>query len=97
MAGANGSAIAIAVCQAGGLGSLPCAMADSAKVRAEIGIIRQRTARPLNVNFFCHTPAKPDAERDAAWKARLPAQALLSRVKAAGCRVLSSATTVEEG
>jgi nitronate monooxygenase len=142
MAGANGSAMAIAVCQAGGLGSLPCAMAGTAKVRAEIGIIRQRTTRPLNVNFFCHTPAKPDAERDAAWKARLsayynefglaasavapaaqrvpfdeemcevvedlapevvsfhfglPAQALLSRVKAAGCRVLSSATTVEEG
>ena len=71
MAGANGSAMAIAVCEAGGLGSLPCAMLDADKVRAEIGVIRQQTARPLNVNFFCHQPAAPDPERGAAWKARL--------------------------
>jgi nitronate monooxygenase len=71
MAGANGSAMAIAVCEAGGLGSLPCAMLDVAKIRAEIGVIRQRTSRPINVNFFCHTPPQPDAKRDAAWKARL--------------------------
>ena len=61
----------IAVCEAGGLGSLPCAMLDSAKVHAEIGIIRQRTDKPLNVNFFCHTPAPPDAAREVAWKERL--------------------------
>ena len=71
MAGASGSAMAIAVSEAGGLGSLPCAILDAAKVRAEIGIIRQHTTMPVNVNFFCHTPAKPDPERDAAWKARL--------------------------
>ena len=71
LAGANGSAMAIAVCEAGGLGSLPCAMLDADKARAEIGVIRQQTARPLNVNFFCHQPAAPDAERGAAWKARL--------------------------
>ena len=71
MAGANGSAMAIAVSEAGGLGSLPCAMLAADKVRAEIGVIRQQTARPLNVNFFCHQPAAPDAERDAAWKASL--------------------------
>jgi len=141
MAGATGSTMAIAASEAGGLGSLPCAMLDAAKARAEIGVIRQRTAKPLNVNFFCHTPPKPDPDRDAAWKERLaayytelgldasasapavnrapfdeamceiveehkpevvsfhfglPEQALLSRVKACGCLVLSSATTVEE-
>ncbi len=141
MAGACGSAMAIAVSEAGGLGSLPCAMLDVPKIRAELGVIRQRTAKPVNVNFFCHTPAKPDAQRDAAWKARLsgyyrefgldpsaevpsvnrapfdaamcetveefkpavvsfhfglPAAALLKRVKAAGCLVVSSATTAEE-
>ncbi len=141
MAGATGSAMAIAVGEAGGLGSLPCAMLDAAKVRAEIGVIRQRMATPVNVNFFCHTPAPPDPARDAAWKARLaayytelgldpsatapavnrapfdaamceivedlrpevvsfhfglPAPELLGRVKAAGCRVFSSATTVAE-
>ncbi len=71
MAGANGSAMAIAVAEAGGLGSLPCAMLDADKVRAETGVIRQQTSKPLNVNFFCHRPAAPDAERAAAWKARL--------------------------
>lgn len=71
MAGANGSAMAIAVCEAGALGSLPCAILDTDKVRAEIGVIRQRTGKPLNVNFFCHTLAKPDFRRDAAWKAKL--------------------------
>src|SRR6185295_17804701 len=71
MAGANGSAMAIAVSEAGGLGSLPCAMLNAAKMRAELGVIRQRTAKPINVNFFCHAPAKPDAGREAAWKHRL--------------------------
>jgi nitronate monooxygenase len=71
MAGANGSAMAMAVSEAGGLGSLPCAMLDVTKIRAELGVIRQRTGKPINVNFFCHTPPKPDAQRDAAWKARL--------------------------
>ncbi len=46
MAGANGSAMAIAVSEAGGLGSLPCGMLDTAKARAEIAAIRQRTTSP---------------------------------------------------
>ena len=71
MAGANGSAMASAMSAAGALGSLPCAMLDAAKARAEIGVIRQRTTKPLNVNFFCHTPPEPDPDREAAWKERL--------------------------
>ncbi len=141
MAGASGSEMAIAVSEAGGLGSLPCAMLDAAKARVEIGVIKQRTSKPLNVNFFCHQPPKPDPDRDAAWRERLsayytelgldapaaapasgpapfdeamceiveehkpevvsfqfglPEQALIDRVKAAGARVLSAATTVDE-
>ncbi len=68
MAGANGSAMAIAVSEAGGLGSLPCAMLDAAMARAEMGVIRQQTAKPVNVNFLCHKPAAPSPDRDAAWK-----------------------------
>lgn len=71
MAGANGSAMAVATSKAGGLGSLPCAMLDADKVRAELDLIRQRTRNPINLNFFCHTPARPDADRAAAWRARL--------------------------
>ena len=72
MAGANGAAMAIAASEAGGLGSLPCAMLDAATVRAEIGVIRQHTTKPVNVNFFCHTPPTPDPGRDARWQAPLP-------------------------
>ncbi len=73
MAGANGSAMAIAASEAGGLGSLPCGALDAAKARVEIAAIRQRTTKPLNVNFLCHAPPKPNPDRDAAWKERLAA------------------------
>ena len=73
MAGAVGSVMAIAVSQAGGLGSLPCAMLSADQVRAEISAIRQSTSKPLNVNFFCHRAPQPDREREIAWKQRLQA------------------------
>ena len=141
MAGVQGSDLAIAVCRAGGLGSLPCAMLRPEQIRAELSKIGASTGNPANVNFFCHTPPAADAEREAAWRAALsgyykefeidpaaipsgpgrapfnddaaavleefkpavvsfhfglPAEGLLARVKAAGCRVLASATTVDE-
>ena len=71
MAGAQGSAMAVAVSEAGGLGSLPAALMSRDTLRAELGIIRQRTSRPVNVNFFCHRPPAPDAAREAGWRARL--------------------------
>ena len=71
MAGSVGSEMVIAVSEAGGLGSLPCAMLTPEQMRAELGIIRQRTSRPINVNFFCHRPSQPDPAREAAWKRRL--------------------------
>lgn len=71
MAGASGTEMAIAVGEAGGLGSLPCAAFDSAKTVDAIKTIRQRSDKPLNVNFFCHTKEEPDPMRDAAWKKRL--------------------------
>lgn len=70
MAGANGPEMTIAVSEAGGLGSLPCAMLDSTKAHVEIGIIRHGTDKPINLNFFCHTPALPDTARELAWKER---------------------------
>jgi len=71
MAGAQGSALAIAVSNAGGLGSLPCAMLTSDAMRAELEKIAAGTSRPYNVNFFCHTPPAVDADREAAWRAAL--------------------------
>ena len=71
MAGPGLSGLAIAVAQAGGLGSLPCALLDPARVGSELDAIRTATTRPVNLNFFCHVPPVPDAAREAAWRARL--------------------------
>jgi nitronate monooxygenase len=71
MAGVQDSALAIAVCAAGGLGSLPCAMFDAAAVAREVGAIRAATSAPFNLNFFCHRPPVVDAGREAAWRRAL--------------------------
>src|ERR1700733_6129516 len=71
MAGVQGSALAIAVSNAGGLGALPCAMLSLPDMHSELSMIRANTDRPFNVNFFCHTQPEPDAEREAAWRATL--------------------------
>jgi nitronate monooxygenase len=71
MAGVQGSALAIAVSQAGGLGSLPCAMLSQDAIRSEMKAIRAATDKPFNVNFFCHTAAEPDTRREADWRALL--------------------------
>ena len=71
MAGSQGAALAIAVSNAGGLGSLPCAMLDPAALRRELTAITSQTARPYNVNFFCHSMPEPDPAREASWRATL--------------------------
>lgn len=71
MAGVQASALAVAVSNAGALGSLPCAMLDTAAMRRELFAICSQTRKPFNVNFFAHEPPAPDAARDAAWLARL--------------------------
>ncbi|RUR67746.1 DUF561 domain-containing protein [Variovorax guangxiensis] len=71
MAGIQVSAMAIAVSNAGGLGSLPAAMLGTDALRSEIAAIRAGTDKPYNVNFFCHTPPVPSAEREATWRTAL--------------------------
>ena len=141
MAGANLHAMVIAVSEAGGLGSLPCAMLNPQQLLDEMKLIRTGTRKPVNLNFFCHRPAAPDAARDKAWKDKLahyyvergldpaapfsaanrapfdaamcdvvaevkpevvsfhfglPDDVLLARVRGAGAKIISSATSVEE-
>lgn len=141
MAGSSDADLAVAVCEAGGLGSLPCAMLTVEQTRAAYQTIRQRTAHPVNLNFFCHITPTPDPNREQAWRAKLrhyytefgldpdaaqhmpgrapfddemcglveelrppivsfhfglPPQRLLTRVRASGATIMSSATTVEE-
>src|SRR5262249_46375214 len=71
MAGFQGSALAVAVSNAGGLGSLPCALLSPDALRKELAAIRAQTVKPFSVNFFCHAPARPSAEREAALRATL--------------------------
>jgi nitronate monooxygenase len=142
MAGVQGSALAIAVSNAGGLGSLPAALLDPSGLRRELAVIRSATSRPCNVNFFCHSPPAQDPARETRWRALLapwyaeygiipgaatpgparepfsaallevlaefrptvvsfhfglPDEALLAPIRAWGARIVSSATTVEEG
>ena len=141
MAGAVDAALVIAVAEAGGLGSLPVALFNEQKMREQMAIIRDATRKPVNLNFFCHSPPVPSSTREHAWREALkpyyvelgidpatpvpssnrtpfdetlcaavediepevvsfhfglPEASLLKRVKAAGCIVMSSATTVEE-
>lgn len=71
LAGCGTPALAIAVSDAGGLGSLPCALLSLDQARAGMESIRAATNRPVNLNFFAHQPPKPDPARMMAWRARL--------------------------
>lgn len=69
LAGVQNSALTIAVSNAGGLGSLPCAMLSADELRCELQTIRAKSVRPFNVNFFCHESPVPDEGKSAAWRA----------------------------
>lgn len=71
MAGSQNHRLAAAVCQAGGLGSIPCAMLTPAALRQELEAMRSLTERPFNLNFFSHVPPEPDAAREALWREAL--------------------------
>ncbi len=71
MAGVSTPEMAAAVSDAGGLGSIGVGSVDAEATRQMISAVRARTARPFNVNVFCHQPAVADAAREAAWLVRL--------------------------
>lgn len=71
MAGAQNHRLAVAVCNAGGLGSLPAAMLSASDLQAQLAALRMATDKPFNVNFFCHAQPTPDGQREAAWRQAL--------------------------
>jgi nitronate monooxygenase len=71
MAGVQAGALAVAVSNAGGLGSLPCAMLDAAGMARELALIEGQTRRAYNVNFFCHETPAPDPARETRWREAL--------------------------
>jgi nitronate monooxygenase len=142
MAGAMDAALAIAVAQAGGLGSLPAAMLNVQQLREQVEKFGAAApGKPVNLNFFTHRPPTLNNAREHAWREKLkpyyiefgidpaapvplsnrapfddafcalveelkpkvvsfhyglPEPSLVKRVKAAGCVIMSSATTVAE-
>src|ERR1700740_1944446 len=71
VAGAMDWQVAGAAAEAGALGSLPCAMLNAEQVREQLGKIRAHTKKPINLNFFCHTPPVLNNAREAQWRERL--------------------------
>ena len=71
MAGVQDSTLALAVCHAGGLGSLPAALLSPQQLRLELARLRDGARGPYNVNFFCHQPPAVDPVRDTRWRAAL--------------------------
>lgn len=71
LAGVQDSRLALAVCAAGGLGSLPAAMLSLDQLRGELAALKAGTDKPWNVNFFAHTPPLPDPVREATWRQAL--------------------------
>jgi nitronate monooxygenase len=71
MAGVAFSDMVVTVAEAGGLGSLACALLTFEQARKELERIRRRTSRPINANFFCHQPPRDDSARQMNWRQRL--------------------------
>ncbi|WP_425917125.1 NAD(P)H-dependent flavin oxidoreductase [Pseudomonas sp. GWSMS-1] len=71
MAGSHNHTLTAAVCNAGGLGSLACALFDAQALRRELEALTRKTTQPFNLNFFCHTPPAVDTAREAAWRKAL--------------------------
>lgn len=67
MAGVSTPAMAAAVSEAGGLGSLGVGAMDAEGARKVIRDTRALTSKPFNINLFCHPPATANAERESAW------------------------------
>ncbi|KQY52627.1 nitronate monooxygenase [Lysobacter sp. Root494] len=70
MAGVQDEALAIAVSEAGGLGSMPCALLSPARLETALARFAA-LPRPINLNFFCHSMTDPDPAREHRWQQAL--------------------------
>lgn len=71
MAGVSTPELAAAVSNSGGLGSLGLGAATVSQAEALIARTRNLTTGPINVNLFCHAPARRDPHTEARWIALL--------------------------
>jgi len=83
MSGSTTPALAAAVCNAGGLGSIGCATLPASAIREQVAAIRQTTNRPFNLKFFVHASreacgrSSPHISRSSG-SARCPSPCALS-------------------
>jgi hypothetical protein len=70
MAGLGTVELAASVCAGGGLGSLGCVGLQPELVMKTVDKLRTLTGKPINTNFFCHSPAPADRAREANWRDR---------------------------
>jgi nitronate monooxygenase len=71
MAGVSTPEMAAAVSNAGALGSIGVGATNAAGALQMIAAFRKRSRRSLNVNVFCHAPARADHARELRWLERL--------------------------
>ena len=71
MAGVSTPALAAAVSEAGGLGSIAVGATDPSGARTMMMMLRSRTQRPFNVNVFVHQAARRRLDNEAAWLSAL--------------------------
>jgi nitronate monooxygenase len=67
MAGVSTPEMAAAVSNAGALGSIGVGATNAAGAQQMIAAFREHSPRSLNVNVFCHAPARADHAREANW------------------------------
>ncbi len=67
MAGVSTPELAVAVANAGGLGSLAVGTMTAAQAESALAKLKTLTNRPINVNVFTHETPKRDAALEAAW------------------------------
>lgn len=81
MAGVSTPALAAAVSNAGGLGSIAVGHLDAEGARVQIEATRALTERPFGVNVFCHRQAPPQPEVEEAWLQHLRPQFAVFQAK----------------
>ncbi len=67
MAGVSTPEMAAAVSNAGALGAMGVGATTADGAARMIAAFRARSSRSLNVNVFCHAPARADVARERAW------------------------------
>ena len=71
MVGVGTADLAAAVSNAGGIGSIGCGALTPELIAKTVAELRRLTTKPINLNFFCHDPAKAEAARERAWHKKL--------------------------